>query len=303
MLEIITLVTNLGALTVIGFIYVAYIQNLRSTNELKEAQLKVAEQNVKLWKDKHSDLERKSPEFVEKLLSDRISIREEELKKLSEDSDFYAANVEQKTKEIDSLKDALFKALEFKDSYTVWDQEKSDFIQVDHSDLEFQNLGSFSVDSANFMICDPFYLKMQSDRELSEFTPQEGMYQVIETGEVFCTNHPDDAYCLELLGLDSDMTINEMLEAGLLKNRGKPKSLPAIPHTYIRNYVKSLSKDELNNISPYGGKYQQYRKVTPLSFLNGLPGAGISISLPGDGIYQVCAEKYQGSIKRIIIEV
>ena len=68
MYEIIATITNLTALTVIGFIYVAYIKNLRSVNQLKDAQLKVAEQNVKLWKDRALELERRTPEFIEKQL-------------------------------------------------------------------------------------------------------------------------------------------------------------------------------------------------------------------------------------------
>lgn len=68
MYEIIATIANLSALTVIGFIYLAYIKNLRSINQLKESQLKLSEQNVKLWKDKALELERKPPEFIEKQL-------------------------------------------------------------------------------------------------------------------------------------------------------------------------------------------------------------------------------------------
>ena len=79
MYEIIAAATNLTALTVIGFIYAAYIKNLRSVNQLKDSQLKISEQNLKLWKDKALGLERRAPEFIEKQLSERIKIREEEI--------------------------------------------------------------------------------------------------------------------------------------------------------------------------------------------------------------------------------
>ncbi|BEE16115.1 hypothetical protein VAWG006_03680 [Aeromonas enteropelogenes] len=50
--EIVAAVANLSALTVIGFIYIAYIKNLRSVTKLKDEQLKIAEQNIAKWKEK-----------------------------------------------------------------------------------------------------------------------------------------------------------------------------------------------------------------------------------------------------------
>lgn len=50
--DYISLVANLVALSVIGNLYVANIKNLRSQLELKKEQLKTAEENIKLWRDK-----------------------------------------------------------------------------------------------------------------------------------------------------------------------------------------------------------------------------------------------------------
>ena len=58
MFQNITTITNLGALAVIGFIYVAYIKNLKSLNGIKDSQIKVAEQEKVL--DTHSFIAIKS---------------------------------------------------------------------------------------------------------------------------------------------------------------------------------------------------------------------------------------------------
>lgn len=287
MYEVVAAVANLSALTIIGLIYIAYIKNLRSVTKLKDEQLKIAEQNTSKWKEKYLELERKSPEFVEKLLSERIKIREDELQRLTQDSEIVASSIEQKNREIVSLKSSLLKATEFRKSYSVWDREKSDFIEVSHSELEHKSLGSICVDAATIMICDPFYLKIQDENEQEDAPRQKRMYKVVETGEVFCTSLYDDNYDMELLGLDESMTAHEMLEQGLLIDLGEPKSLPAIPESYIKGDLLS----------------SQYKKVRHLSFINGRVGAGIIVSLLGDGIYPVYAETYQGEIQRIVIDV
>lgn len=278
---------NLSALTVIGFIYVAYIKNLRSVTKLKDEQLKIAEQNIAKWKDKCLKLEWKSPEFVEKLLSERIKIREDELQRLTQDSEIVASSIEQKNREIVSLKSSLLKATEFRKSYSVWDREKSDFIEVSYSELEQKSLGSICVDAATIMNREPLYLKMTDEYEREESPRQERMYKVVKTGEVFCSSLHYDSYDMELLGLDESMTPQEMLERGLLIDLGEPNSLPAIPETYIKGDLRSA----------------EYRKVRHLSFLNGRVGAGITVSLLGDGVYPVYAETYQGETQRIVIDV
>lgn len=165
MLEIITIIANLGALTIIGFIYAAYIKNLRTINNLKDTQLKVAEQNVKLWKDKAIELERKSPEFIEKQLSERIKIREDEIERLAQDSDNHVEKIALKNTEIEKLTESFNKAQQYRKSISVWDRDAKDFIDIPHSELEQKVIGSLCVDSASLMICDPFYLIMTEEQE------------------------------------------------------------------------------------------------------------------------------------------
>jgi hypothetical protein len=287
MFEIITTIANLGALTVIGFIYIAYIKNLKSLNDIKDSQIKVAEQNVKLWKDKALELERKSPEFVEKQLSERIKIREEELTRLAQDTEEHTKKISLKNSEIQKLQESLTKAHEYRRSLSVYDQDERDFIEVPHSELDLKVIGSICVDSASLTIGDSFYTKMEIDREKEEFEVQNSMYKVVETGERFCTNFEDVDYDMELLGLDSELTLKQMLSMGLISQEDYAGELPAIETSYIKGK----------------GYDSEYRQIRHLSFLNGRVGAGISISIGGDGVYPVSIESYKGSIQRIIIDV
>ena len=78
---------NAFALGIAGIIYSAYIKNLNSFLKLKDDKVSTIEQNLKLWKDKAEQLEKKSPEHVEKILNDRIKIREDEIERLSLDKE------------------------------------------------------------------------------------------------------------------------------------------------------------------------------------------------------------------------
>lgn len=287
MYEIIAAATNLTALAVIGFIYAAYIKNLRAVNQLKETQLKISEQNLKLWKDKALELERRAPEFIEKQLSERIRVREEERARLVEDNTSHEEQIELKNREIRSLRDSIEKATEYRKSITVWDSEEKDFIEVSDSNLEQRCIGSVCVDSASLMICDPWYLNMPSEIEELELPKQKHMYQVITTGELFCTDDENDPFPSELLGLEGELTAQEMVVNGLTKKIDYNGAVPAIETSYIAGNLRD----------------PDYKKIRHLSFLNGRLGAGISISLGADGVYPVYVEYYKDVIQRIIIEV
>ncbi|WP_159820402.1 hypothetical protein [Colwellia sp. 20A7] len=287
MFEIITTIANVGALAVIGFIYIAYIKNLRSMNGIKDTQIKVAEQNIKLWKDKALDLERKSPEFIEKQLSERIKIREEEITRLAHDSEEHSEKISTKNSEIEKLQESLNKAHEYRKSVFVYDRDERDFIEIPHSELDCKTVGLICVDSASLMIGDPWYKMMNEEQEKEEFPVQSSMYKVVETGELFCTNFDDPVYDMELLGLDPELTPQQMLSMGLITKELYTGALPAIKTSYI-------NKTECDS---------EYRKIRHSSFLNGRLGAAISVSLEGDGVYSVSLESYKGSIQRIIIDV
>lgn len=286
MFEIVSAIANLTALTVIGFIYAAYIKNLRSVNQLKDTQLKVAEQNVKLWKDRALELERRSPEFIEKQLSERIKIREDEITRLAKDSETHTELISIKNREIEALKDSFDKASQYRNSITVWDSEVNDFIEVNDTDFEQKYIGSLCVDTASLMICDPWYIKMSEEIEKEECKVQAYKYRVLNTGELFCADNEEDSFPSELLGYEECPSINEMLSLGIVEKIDYDGSLPAIETSYIKGEMRD----------------SEYKKISHLSFANGRPGAGIAVSLGADGVYQVFAEYYKGNMQRIIID-
>lgn len=287
MYEIVATVANLSALTVIGIIYVTYIKNLRSVNQLKSTQLKVAEQNTKLWKDKALELERRTPEFIEKQLSERIKIREDEISRLTKDTESHTEQINLKNREIEALKDSIDKANQYRNSITVWDREESDFVEVSDSDLDQKYIGSLCVDTASLMICDPWYIKMSEEIEKGEFQVQSYKYRVIETGEMFCTDNEDDEYPSELLGYEEAPSIIEMLSMGLIEKVEYRGKLPAIDSSYIKGDMHD----------------PEYKKIRHLTFTNGRAGAGMVVSLGADGTYQVFVEYYKNEMQRIIINV
>ncbi len=287
MYEIIAAIANLTALTVIGFIYIAYIKNLRSVNQLKESQLQVAEQNVKLWKDRVLELERRTPEFIEKQLSERIKIREDEISRLAKDTETHSGQINVKNKEIETLKKSIDKASQYRKSITVWDTEESDFIEVSETDLEQKYIGSLCVDTASLMICDPWYTKIIDEHEKEEFKVQANKYRVINTGELFSADDENDCYAPELLGYEEDLTIKQMLALGIIEEVDYNGVIPAVETSYIKGEMRDT----------------EYKAIRHLTFINGRPGAGIAISLGADGTYPVYIEYYKHEMQRIIIGI
>lgn len=287
MYEIVATIANLSALTVIGIIYVAYIKNLRSVNQLKDAQLKVAEQNTKLWKDKALELERRTPEFIEKQLSERIKIREDEISRLAQDTESHTEQINLKNREIDALKDSIDKANQYRNSITVWDKEESDFVEVSNTDLDQTYIGSLCVDTASLMICDPWYIKMREEIEKDECQVQSYKYRVIKSGELFCADDEEDDFPSELLGYEESPSVKEMLSMGIIEKVEYNGKLPAIDSSYIKGDMHD----------------PEYKKIKHLTFVNGRVGAGIAVSLGGDGTYQVFVEYYKNEMQRIIINV
>lgn len=286
MYEIIAASSNITALAVIGFIYIAYIKNLRSINQIKDAQLRLAEQNLKIWKDRALELERRTPEFIEKQLSERIKIREDEISRLAKDTESHADEIRHKNKEIEALRSAIDKANQYLNSITVWDHESSDFVEVRETDLDQKYVGSIYVDSASLMICDPWYTKIEDEFEQEEFTPQSNMYKVVDTGELFCADSDDDGFVPEALGHD-ELSIKNMITLGLVEKVEHSGSTPAIDTSYIKGKL----------IDP------EYKKIRHLTFSNGRPGAGIIVNLMADGAYQVHIESYRNVMQRIIISL
>ena len=112
-------------------------------------------------------------------------------------------------------------------------------------------------------------------------------YRVIETGEYFCADDETDSYAPELLGFEEELTIKQMITMGIIEQVDYNGNLPAIETSYIKGEMRD----------------PEYKKISHLTFINGRPGAGITISLGGDGTYPVYIEYYKHEMQRIIIDI
>src|SRR6056297_3094756 len=103
------------------------------------------------------------------------------------------------------------------------------------------------------------------------------MYQVISSGELFCTDDEGDSFPSEILGVEKELTVKDMVDSGLIKKIQYTGNMPAINSSYI------------------GGDMHdpEYKEIRHLSFVNGRLGAGISISIGADGVYPVYIEYYK----------
>jgi len=273
--------SNGVALVVAGWIYLAYIKNLRSSLSAKDEQIETVEKHLQFWKDKADDFEKKTPEYIEDVLAKRIKHREEEIKRLDEDKKGNLQLLAIKNKEVGRLKSELEKAKYFGRALTYYDLDSDEEIVIPESDIELEHLGEIFVDSACILITDPMY----ADKDWRKDVEYEDLrlYRYIETGKVYQFGVDFDNY--ESIVKDFEKTPNQLIEEGML-----------IPIEVEREFTYSLPG------ALYAASSKQ--RYGELKFENGHTGAGICVStVHGDGGYQVYGERYKGDLYRIYIEL
>lgn len=280
--EIITylqLSANAFALLVAGWIYAAYLKNLNATLKLKDEQMKVAEQKISLWQDKATELEKRSPEHVEKILNDRIKIREEEIQRLSEDTSAHKAVITLKNEEVSRLRNELEKTKDLRRTMDLLEPnlEDDDFFSK-NAEYEIEEMGMVAVDSGQLMITDPCYIdsEWQNDKlELLRLYKDKSSGEIYQFGKHF--NHYGEA-------IDGyDKSVNELLKEGRFEELEIDYS-SKITFSYAGACYSTLSD------KGYG----------ELPFKLGHTGAGIAVrTVLGDGMYPVYAEKYDNKIVRV----
>lgn len=280
--EIITylqLSANAFALLVAGWIYAAYLKNLNATLKLKDEQLKVADQKISLWQDKATELEKRSPEHVEKILNDRIKIREEEIQRLSEDTSAHKAVITLKNEEVSRLRNELEKSKDLRRTMDLLEPnlEDDDFFSK-NAEYEIEEMGMVAVDSGQLMITDPCYIdsEWQNDKlELLRLYKDKSSGDIYQFGKHF--NHYGEA-------IDGyDKSVNELLKEGRFEELEIDYS-SKITFSYAGACYSTLSD------KGYG----------ELPFKLGHAGAGIAVrTVLGDGMYPVYAEKYDNKIVRV----
>lgn len=249
-IPLVQLLVNAGALIGGAVIWKLYVQNLKAAGQVKDATIQSVEKSRDHWREKAEELEKRSPEVVEKSLSERIQIRDAEITRFKADQEF--DRIALRTLEIDKarLEQDLFRTQGFRAMLALEDggeEEHQPDGAVDPSpeeppnDIEVVYIGEVGVDSGQLMVTDPCYIDQQWKREQFELECSQ--------------EHADDT----LYGYSYNGACNATLNGD---GHGK------------------------------------------LAFELGHAGAGVAFRTAwGDGAYPVYAEKHDGRIVRIYVNV
>jgi len=281
----IQLTANAFALSVAAWIYLAYVKNLNSTVGLKEEQVKIVEKQLVYLKDRLSEMEKRSPENMEKLLNERIRIREDELNRLNDDKKDHQKEIEIRNEQLHRLKNELEKTKDIRRTIELLDlnfeNESDDLFSAD-AELEIEEIGLVAVDSGQLMICDPCYIN--SEWQGDEFEDIR-LLKDSETGDIYQFRKDFSHYDEKIIGFNK--TVNELVALGQLES------------------IEIDMSDKIN-FSYAGACYATNSKngYGSMPFKLGHEGAGIAITtLLGDGMYPVYAEKYDGKLVRVYVNL
>jgi len=269
------------ALFVAGWIYAAYVKNIRAGLAIKDEQIKVVERTLTLWKDKAADFEKKTPEYMEEVLTKRIKQREEEIRRLNEDKEEHSSQVASKTREVARLRAELEKTVYLGKALTYYDPESDADLLIPEAEIELEELGELFVDSASLLITDPMYV--QSEWDPTEEYVDLRLYRHVKSGKVYRFGEDFDHY--ETVIPELGETVNALLKHGTL-----------VPVELSRDFTYSMP----------GAMYASGSKrgYGELRFSNGNTGAGISVrTVYGDGVFTVFGERFKGDLVRIYIDL
>lgn len=279
-INITQLSANAFALGVAGWLYAAYLKNLNATLSAKDEQVKAVEKNIAFWKDKAQDLEMKTPEHMEDVLGKRIKTREEEIVRLMEDKEAHKKELQLKTEELNRLKSDLEKTIDVRKNINLLALDLDDGLTVHDSDLEIEEMGFVSVDSGQLMITDPCYI--DSEWQEKEFEDLR-LYKDVETSKVYQFGKDFSHYNEKPEGYSE--SVNELCASGRFE---------------------ALEIESERTFSYAGACYATLSKhgFGQMKFRMGHDGVGIAVrTVAGDGSYPVYAEKYNGEIVRMYVNL
>lgn len=277
----IQLIANAFALGAAGWIYKAYILNLQSSLAVKDDQIKAVEKNMNLWKDKANELEKKSPAFMEEALNKRIKIREDEITRLSKDTESHVEEIKIQEQELARLKSELEKTKDYKMQLSFVGEDFDDYFFSRKGELEIEEIGSVAVDSGQLMITDPCYVDSEWEKEDFE---DIRLYKDKDTSVVYQFRKDFNNYGETIKGYDKD--VNTLVAEGkLIKVETVSDDLN---YSYKGACAATLSEAGFGE----------------LKFKLGHEGAGVAFgTVAGDGMYPVYAEKYDGRIIRVYVNL
>ncbi len=288
------LALNGGALITGGIVWRMYFENLRATVTTKEAEVSLANKQVEYWREKATELEKRSPEAVERVLAERISIREDEIKRLAEDKEHEAQELQRAEQEVAVMRRALEQTEGFREMLAMEtpgpdDPDFQDYLEYLESEegaegvvkVEVERLGVVGVDSGQLLITDPCYIDGQW---LDEPLEDDRVYRDTQTGTTVRWGRDFTRFdeTLEPYGESPEA----LLASGRLVQLPPPPRLVTFPYSYNGACQATLGT---------GHGELMYSDT-------GAAGAGVSFSTAwGDGFYPVYGEKHDGRIVRVYV--
>jgi len=155
--QVIQLVINLGALVGGAVIWKMYVANLQAALTAKNAEISSVEKSRDLWKEKAEELEKRSPDVVERVLEERIQVRGREIERLAEDREKNTAALEVLERERSGLQADLSRTRGFRLMLAI-DEGDEDLPASPVQDIQVVLLGAVAVDSGQLMVTDPCYI-------------------------------------------------------------------------------------------------------------------------------------------------
>ncbi|WP_166789461.1 DUF4241 domain-containing protein [Cryobacterium sp. TMS1-20-1] len=156
-MDVLQLAMNTAALVAGAFIWRLYVGNLKAALTARAAEISSVEKNRDFWKDKAQELEKRSPEFMERTLEERIQTRESEIIRLKDDKEINAESLTALQREKANIESDLLRTRGFRLMLALEEREEDDDMPQDH-EIQVVFLGEVGVDSGMLMITDPCYI-------------------------------------------------------------------------------------------------------------------------------------------------
>lgn len=288
---------NAGALVVGGAVWKMYFENLKATVTSKEAEVSLTNKQVDFWREKAAELEKRSPEAVERVLAERITIREVEIDRLREDKEHGSQELAQAEQEVAVMRRALEQTEGFREMLAMEEpspdgpdyEEYLEYLEsqegLDGSEavvkVEVVRLGTVGVDSGQLLITDPCYIDGQW---LDQPFQDNRVYLDTQTGDTVRWGR-DFTRFDEPLEAYGD-TPHSLLESGRLVQLPPPPRPEKFPYSYNGACQATL-----------GAGFGELVYTD-----TGAEGAGVVFQSGwGDGFYPVYGEKHDGRIVRVYV--
>ena len=285
---------NAGALVVGGVVWKMYFENLKATIGTREAEASLASKQVDYWREKATELEKRSPEAVERALADRITIREAEIERLAQDKEHNSRQLEHARKEVRLIHGILDQTRGFREVLAMeqpnpGDPDYEEYVQHSQGgqtappEVEVLYLGAVGVDSGQLLITDPCYI----DQEwLNEPFVHERPYRDTTTGAIvrWGRDFANYGHVLPVYGKSP----NDLIGAGQLERVPPTPGPEPFKYSYNGACHATISDDGFGE----------------LVYSEGHAGAGVAFQSGwGDGLYPVYGEKHDGRIMRVYINL